>query len=73
MDALQRRMAETIEKANADDPKELRKKIAELQKELQAQLAKRPAATALVEKVKRVEVPVLKEAEIRRWNTSSRI
>jgi hypothetical protein len=37
--ALQRQMAATIEKAKADDPKELRKKIAELEREAKARQA----------------------------------
>ena len=34
LEALQRQMAETIERAKADDPKELKRKIAELQKQI---------------------------------------
>lgn len=50
---LEKRMTETIEKAKADDPKLLRKRIGELEREL----AKKPAA-------ERVEVPVVDEAAI---------
>lgn len=50
--ALQSRMAETIERAKADDPKELRKRIVELEKELRT----KPVATKI--EVQRVEVPV---------------
>jgi hypothetical protein len=53
-------MAATIEKAKADDPKLLRAKIAELQK----QLAAKPAATPVVKAPKRVEVPVVKSKEL---------
>lgn len=49
--ALEKRMAETIEKAKADDPKLLRKRIAELEREA----AKKPAQG------ERVEVPVFDE------------
>lgn len=45
---IQARMAETIERAKADDPKELRRRIAELEKELRA----KPKVEA------RVEVPM---------------
>ena len=55
LDAVRERMAATIEKAKAEDPRELRKQIATLQREL-AQA--RDAATVEVQ-VERVEVPVL--------------
>jgi len=55
LDALNVRMADAIERAKADDPKELRKQIAALQRQLVA----RPAET--VEKEVRVEVPVFDE------------
>lgn len=51
--ALTALMADTIERAKADDPKELRRRIAALER----QLAAKPAAAAPV--VERVEVPVL--------------
>lgn len=50
--ALRERMADTIQRAKADDPKELRKTI----RRLEADLRKRPTET--VEKEKLVEVPV---------------
>lgn len=56
LDALKTRLAATIERAKADDPKELKKEISKLKTEL----AKRPASTVeekIVEKV--VEVPAL--------------
>lgn len=53
--ALQKRMAETIERAKADDPKALRAEIAELKR----QLAK-PAGAL---KPERVEVPTFSEEE----------
>ena len=57
---LQTKMAATIEKAKAEDPKELRKQIADLQK----QLRERPAETVetIVEKI--IEVPVLKNGQL---------
>lgn len=51
--ALQSRMAETIERAKADDPRELRAQIVKLK----AELAKKPTAAAVAPK--RVEVPVV--------------
>jgi hypothetical protein len=54
---LRDRMATTIERAKADDPKELRRRIAELEK----QLATKPAAAPA--KVERIEVPVLTDAD----------
>lgn len=50
--AVKEAMAETIEKAKADDPRELRKRI----RDLERQIADRPEAV-----VERVEVPVLTE------------
>ena len=55
--AIQAQMKETIERAKADDPKELRKEIAQLKRELAA----KPAAP-----VKTVEVPVLAPKELDR-------
>lgn len=52
LQAIQARMAATIERAKADDPRELRRRIAELER----QLAAKPASERIVE---RVEVPVL--------------
>lgn len=62
LEALGKAMAATIERAKADDPRELRKRIAELEKQLKAA----PVATPAREN--RVEVPVLgkkTEASIR--------
>jgi len=53
LDGLKKRIAATIEKAKADDPRELRKQIAELQRELAA-AKKRPELIT-----QHVEVPVL--------------
>lgn len=55
--ALEKRMAATIEKARADDPKLLRKRVAELERELSK---KAPATT-----VERVEIPVFDETAFR--------
>ncbi len=56
--AIQARMKETIERAKKEDPRELRRRIAELE-------ARKPAAApAPIEK--RVEVPILKDAQLRR-------
>lgn len=60
--ALKTRMAATIEKAKAEDPRELRKTIADLQRELAAARAVTPAPAT----VERVEVPVLKDEHARR-------
>ena len=55
VDSITAAMAETIEKAKADDPKLLRRRVAELERELAAERAK-PVPEPVVE---RVEVPVL--------------
>lgn len=65
LDALKQKLSATIEKAKADDPKELRKKIAELEREL----AKKPATVAApaVEPIvqeKLVEVPFVRDSEL---------
>lgn len=62
LSALQERMKATIEKAKADDPKELKRRIAALEK----QLAERPKEQIekTVEKI--VEVPVLKNGQLDR-------
>lgn len=57
--AIREQMAETIERAKADDPKALRAELAKLK----AELAKKPAAAPKVE-TKRVEVPVLKDGQL---------
>lgn len=59
LDALRTQIASTIEKAKADDPKALRVEIAGLRKELASKhLAAAPAPAG-----KRVEVPVLTDAD----------
>jgi uncharacterized protein DUF87 len=63
LDALSRQMAATIEKAKAEDPKELRKQIADLKKQL---TAKTPAPAKPVEMIKEVEKLIVKDAQIKR-------
>lgn len=58
--AIQERMAETIERAKADDPKELRRRIAALERQLRDQPVPEPA-------VEIVEVPLLDEALVDRF------
>ncbi|MBI3545975.1 MAG: DUF87 domain-containing protein, partial [Gammaproteobacteria bacterium] len=53
-------IAATVERVKADDPKELRKQIAELQRQLKARPVTAPA------KAESIEVPVLKEID-RKW------
>jgi len=70
--ALKDRLSATIEKAKAEDPRELRRRIAELEKQLKA--APRVAPPAPAPKVVKVEVPVLtkaQEAKLDRWATLS--
>ncbi len=64
----------TVETAKANDPKELKKRVAELERE-NAKLAKQPpakvaAVTKTVELVKRVEVPAITKAELKRLETT---
>jgi len=59
--AIEKQMAAVIERTKTDDPKLLRQKIAELQRELKKKPADIPQA-----ETKTVEVPVLKDAQIAR-------
>jgi len=63
--ALKGQMAATIEKAKADDPRELRKQIAELKKQVTAGVSK--AANVITsEKTRTVEKFVLKDGQLAR-------
>lgn len=66
LDALTRQMAATIEKAKADNPKELRKQIRELTVELDRERKRKPTEVKPVETVKTIEKFVLKDAQIKR-------
>ncbi len=57
---LQEKMAATIERAKAEDPRELRKKIAELEKKLR----ERPPETKIETQIEIREVPVLKNGQL---------
>jgi hypothetical protein len=59
LDELRQKMAGAIERQKADDPKELRRRIAELEREL----AKKVPAPA-PQKVERVEVPVIQDKQL---------
>lgn len=60
--AIKDAMAETIERAKADDPKQLRKRISELERQLKATPVPAPVEVVReVEKIVEVEVPVLDE------------
>lgn len=62
MGVIEERMAATIERAKAEDPKQLRKQIAELRREL----TKRPTETKVETVTETVEIPVLDEEAIAR-------
>lgn len=66
LEALKGQMSEVIEKAKRDDPKELKKRIAELEKE--KELEKKHPLSISVEKevIKRVEVPIITDAQIKK-------
>jgi hypothetical protein len=66
--AVKMRMAATIEKAKAEDPRELRRRIAELEWDLKHRKTVVEPAGRPIETIKeqRVEVPVLKDAQIQR-------
>jgi hypothetical protein len=70
LEAVTAKMRETIERAKADDPKELRKALAErnrrildLEKQVTGKIVKTAAPKV---ELKKVEVPVVKDAQIRR-------
>jgi uncharacterized protein DUF87 len=68
LERLRTDMAATIEKAKAEDPRELRRRIVELERELKHQKTVVEPAGKLIAKIKekRVEVPVLKDAHVKR-------
>lgn len=61
LEKLRGRIAATLERVKADDPKELRKRIAELEKQLKEKVPAAPAP-----KIERVEVPVFDEKAFER-------
>jgi hypothetical protein len=67
IEALRASMAATIERAKADDPRELRKTIADLKK----QIAAKPAPAAPVAKTERVEVAVVRPADVKRLEAAA--
>ena len=64
LEALKVRIAATIEKARAEDPRELRKTIAGLQAELRKRSSTPAPVTPSV--TRKVEVPILKDAQVKR-------
>jgi uncharacterized protein len=62
LNALGEQIKATVERTKADDPKELRKRIADLERQLKG----RPAETKTVEVEKIIEVPVLKNGQLDR-------
>lgn len=61
IEKLRDRLAATIERVKADDPHELRKRIAELEK----QIRQRTPETKIETRVERVEVPVLQNGQVK--------
>lgn len=77
VDKLRAKLAATIERAKAEDPKELRKRIAELERTTKQKAAAAPATVKEKVVEKRVEVAVLKEGQlarlekvVERWSTA---
>jgi uncharacterized protein len=64
LDAVTRAMVETIERAKAEDPKELRRRIAELER----QVAAKPVPAK--PEIRTVDVPVVKDAHLARLEAS---
>ncbi len=69
LEGIRKRMAGTLERARANDPRELRRRVAELQRELAA----KPAPAATPERVKHVEVEVVKARQVNRLAAVARI
>jgi hypothetical protein len=61
LEAVRRQMADTIERAKADDPKTLRAELARLRAEFAKAATAAPSAKVVQ---KRVEIPVLKDGQI---------
>ncbi len=66
--AIQQQMADAIERAKQEDPKELRKQISELRRQLASKMQSSSVAREPVVKTieKRVDVPVLKDGQLAR-------
>jgi uncharacterized protein len=67
LEAFRREMASTIEKAKAEDPRELRKEIAGLRKQLTEAQREKPAAPA---KEKVVEKPIVSDKQLGTLNAA---
>ena len=66
LEAVRRQMLATVEKAKANDPSLLKKRVAELEKLLAAAASSRPGVDRPVVKEVKVEVPILKDGEVKR-------
>jgi hypothetical protein len=67
LEVLREKMSAAIERAKADDPKELRKQLAAARAELAAAKRAAPAPPAAPRaEIRRVEVPILKDGQIKR-------
>jgi uncharacterized protein len=66
LDRLRSKMSATIERAKAEDPRELRKTIAELRAQLAKAQTAKPAPAAAAEQPRVVEKLTLREAQIER-------
>jgi uncharacterized protein len=65
LEVLRKRLRATVERAQADDPRELRKRIVELETALRARPAVEP-------RVERIEVAILEETQLHRLQDSVR-
>lgn len=68
LEKLRRDMTATIERAKAEDPRELRRRITDLERDLASKKAIKKESLQMKEK--RVEVPVLKDAQLKRIEMS---
>jgi hypothetical protein len=66
LEALRVQMAETVERAKESDPRALRAELARLRAELAKKTAVMGKGMAVLAKEKRVEVPVMKDGQVKR-------
>lgn len=67
LERLSKQMAATIEKVKAEDPKELKKKVRELERQLAVRVPEQPKP---VETIRTIEKPVIKDAQLTRLEKS---
>lgn len=62
LDDVRKKLAKVVEEAKANDPRELKRQVADLQRQLVEAAKVKPGKT----EIKRVEVPILKDQQVKR-------